>query len=455
MQAFEKVLGAIGDIVWGPPLLILIVGTGIYLTFRLGFLQIRLLPYSLKLAFSKNQDKNSEGDISHFKALMTAMAATVGVGNIVGVATAVVIGGPGALFWMWMSAFFGMATKYGEAILAVKYRVKDANGQMAGGPMYYIEQGLKMKWLAVLFAIFGSIAAFGIGNGTQSQAVAGVVLQTWNIPTWITGVILMIVAALVILGGIKSIGNVTAFFVPIMAAFYLIAGLIIILTNLPAIPAALGLIFSDAFTGSAVAGGAIGTVIRYGVARGVFSNEAGLGSAPIAAAAAKTDMPGRQALVSMTQVFIDTILICSITGLTIVMSGLYDSGLEGSALTAAAFSEFLGGAGPIVVSIGLIFFASSTIFGWAYYGEKCFQYLFKNPKAIYIYRILFVLVVPIGATASLDIVWTFSDVANGMMAIPNLIGLLGLSGVIALETKKILAKIKEEKNGVTSTDEAA
>ncbi|MFC4410178.1 alanine/glycine:cation symporter family protein [Chungangia koreensis] len=455
MQAFEKVLGAIGDIVWGPPLLILIVGTGIYLTFKLGFLQIRLLPYSLKLAFSKSQDKNSEGDISHFKALMTAMAATVGVGNIVGVATAVVIGGPGALFWMWMSAFFGMATKYGEAILAVKYRVKDANGQMAGGPMYYIEQGLKMKWLAVLFAIFGSIAAFGIGNGTQSQAVAGVVLQTWNIPTWITGVILMVVAALVILGGIKSIGNVTAFFVPIMAAFYLIAGLIIILTNLPAIPAALGLVFSDAFTGSAVAGGAIGTVIRYGVARGVFSNEAGLGSAPIAAAAAKTDMPGRQALVSMTQVFIDTLIICSITGLTIVMSGLYDSGLEGSALTAAAFSEFLGGAGPVVVSIGLIFFASSTIFGWAYYGEKCFQYLFKNPKAIYIYRILFVLVVPIGATASLDIVWTFSDVANGMMAIPNLIGLLGLSGVIALETKKILAKIKEEKNGVTSSDEAA
>lgn len=455
MQAFEKVLSFIGDIVWGPPLLILIVGTGIFLTFKLGFLQIRLLPYSLKLAFSRGQDRKSEGDISHFKALMTAMAATVGVGNIVGVATAVVIGGPGAIFWMWMSAFFGMATKYGEAVLAVKYRVKDANGQMAGGPMYYIEQGLKMKWLAVLFAIFGSIAAFGIGNGTQSQAVAGVVLQTWNVPTWVTGVILMVIAGLVILGGIKTIGNVTAFFVPIMAAFYLIAGLIIILTNLPAIPAALGLIFTDAFTGAAVAGGAIGTVIRYGVARGVFSNEAGLGSAPIAAAAAKTDMPGRQALVSMTQVFIDTLIICSITGLTIVMSGLYDSGLEGSALTAAAFSEFLGGFGPIVVSIGLIFFASSTIFGWAYYGEKCFQYLFRNPKAIYFYRILFVLVVPVGATASLDIVWTFSDVANGMMAIPNLIGLLGLSGVIALETKKILAKIKEEKNGVASSNEAA
>lgn len=455
MGTLEKVLGILGDIVWGPPLLILIVGTGIYLTFRLGFLQVRMLPYSLKLAFSKKQDKNSEGDISHFKALMTAMAATVGVGNIVGVAGAVVVGGPGAIFWMWMSAFFGMATKYGEAILAVKYRVTDANGQMAGGPMYYIEKGLKLKWLAVLFAVFGSVAAFGIGNGTQAQAVAGVVSQTWNIPTWVTGLVLMIAAALVILGGIKSIGNVTAFFVPIMAVFYLLAGLIIIFTNLPQIPAALGLIFSDAFTGQAVAGGAIGTVIRYGVARGVFSNEAGLGSAPIAAAAAKTDMPGRQALVSMTQVFIDTILICSITGLTIVMSGLYDSGLKGSELTAAAFSEFLGGAGPIVVSVGLIFFATSTIFGWAYYGEKCFQYLFRNPKAIYIYRILFVLVVPIGATASLDIVWTFSDVANGMMAIPNLIGLLGLSGVIAFETKKILAKVKEEKNGVTSSEEAA
>ncbi|RLQ82423.1 sodium:alanine symporter family protein [Planomicrobium sp. Y74] len=446
MERFEELLGTISGYVWGVPLLILIVGTGIYLTVRLGVLQLRLLPYALKLTFSKNVDKDSKGDISHFQALSTAMAATVGTGNIVGVATAVVLGGPGAIFWMWLSAFFGMATKYGEAVLAVKYRITDSKGQMAGGPMYYLEHGLKQKWLAVLFAIFGAIAAFGIGNMTQSNSVASIVDETFGLAPWATGLILTAFAGLVILGGIKTIGKVTAFFVPFMVLFYVIAGLVIMVMNFDLIPAAIGTIFSAAFTGEAAAGGAIGAAIRYGVARGVFSNEAGLGSAPIAAAAAKTDMPGRQALVSMTQVLFDTLIVCSITGITIVMSGLYtQEGLEGAPLTSAAFGQYLGGVGPYIVAFGLIFFASSTIIGWSYYGEKCFQYLFKNPNLLIVYRVLFVAAVFLGATASLTVVWTFSDVMNGLMAVPNLIGLLGLSGVIVYETKRIVAKAKEEK----------
>ena len=442
----NEILGSISSVIWGIPLLILIVGTGIYLTVRVGVLQVRLLPAALKLVFSKNHDKTAEGDISQFQALTTALAATVGTGNIVGVATAVVLGGPGAVFWMWVSAFFGMATKYSEAILAVRFRVKDAKGQMAGGPMYYLEHGLKQKWLAVLFAIFGALAAFGIGNGTQSNSVAGVVKSTFGLDTWITGTVLTIFTALVILGGIKSIGNVTAIFVPIMAIFYLIAGLLVMIMNITAIPEAFATIFRMAFSGEAAVGGAIGAAIRYGIARGVFSNEAGLGSAPIAAAAAKTDLPGRQALVSMTQVFLDTFLICSITGVTIVMSGMYkDTSLAANELTSASFGHFLGDFGPYVVAIGLIFFASSTIFGWAYYGEKCFQYLFKNPSLLIIYRIAFVIMVYIGSVVSLDLIWTFSDIANGLMAIPNLIGLLGLSGVVMYETKRIQEKLKEEK----------
>lgn len=446
MEKIQEFLDTTSGYVWGPPLLILLVGTGIFLTFKLGILQLRLLPYSLKLVFSKNQDKKSEGDISHFQALMTAMAATVGVGNIVGVATAVVLGGPGAIFWMWLAGFFGMATKYGEAILAVKYRVKDSKGEMAGGPMYYLEHGLKQKWLGVLFAIFGALAAFGIGNGTQSKAVADALNNTFSVPHWISGVALLIFAGLVILGGIKWIGRVTSFFVPIMALFYLIAGLIIMFMNLNVVPEAFAIIFKYAFSGEAVAGGTIGAVIRFGVARGLFSNEAGLGSAPIAAAAARSDIPGRQALVSMTQVLFDTLIICSITGVTIVMSGKWEDGsIAAGALTAEAWGTFLGGAGPILVSIGIVFFASSTILGWGYYGEKCFQYLFDNPTAITIYRIIFVLFIFVGATATLDVVWSLADVLNGLMAFPNLIGLLGLSGVIVAETRRLQQKIKEEK----------
>ncbi|KOO47955.1 alanine/glycine:cation symporter family protein [Viridibacillus arvi] len=446
MDKLNEILGSISGVLWGIPLIVLIVGSGIYLTIRVGVLQLRLLPTALRLVFSKKHATDAEGDISQFQALTTALAATVGTGNIVGVATAVILGGPGAIFWMWFSAFFGMATKYSEAILAVRFRVKDSKGQMAGGPMYYLEHGLKQKWLAVLFALFGVLASFGIGNGTQSNSVAGVVNSTFKIDPWITGIILTIFVGLVILGGIQSIGKVTAVFVPVMAIFYLASGLIIIIMNITAVPEAFMTIIKMAFSGEAAAGGAIGAAIRYGVARGVFSNEAGLGSAPIAAAAAKTDLPGRQALISMTQVFFDTFLICSITGLTIVMSGVYTNPkLEANAVTTQAFGHFLGSWGPIVVAIGLIFFASSTILGWAYYGEKCFQYLFKNPFALLIYRIIFVGFVFIGATIPLDIVWTFSDVANGLMAIPNLIGLIGLSGIVVFETKRIKAKLKEEK----------
>lgn len=446
MEAITGFLDKASGFIWGPPLLVLLVGTGIFLTVRLGFIQVRLLPYSLKQVFSRKHNKKADGDITQFQALMTAMAATVGVGNIVGVATAVYMGGPGAIFWMWLAGFFGMATKYGEAILAVKYRVKDSKGQMAGGPMYYLEHGLKQKWLGVMFAIFGALAAFGIGNGTQSKAVADVMNSTFNVPHWISGVALLIFGGLVILGGIKAIGRVTAFFVPIMALFYFIAGAIIMVMNFDLVPAAFGLIFSDAFTGQAAAGGAIGAVIRFGVARGLFSNEAGLGSAPIAAAAAKTDMPGRQALISMTQVLFDTLIICSITGVTIVMSGQWkDKTIDAGALTAQAFGEFLGGAGPIIVAIGIVFFATSTILGWGYYGEKCFQYLFPKNGAVLGYRIAFVAFIMVGAIVSLDVVWLLADVLNGLMAIPNLIGLLGLSGVIVMETKRFKAKIEEEK----------
>lgn len=446
METIESILNQLSDIIWGIPLLVLLVGTGIYLTIRLGFLQIRSLPYALKLAFSRNQDKKSEGDISHFQALMTASAATVGTGNIVGVATAVVLGGPGAVFWMWAAGLFGMATKYGEAILAVKYRVKDSEGNMAGGPMYYLEHGLKQKWLGVLFAVFGALAAFGIGNGTQSKAVADLMNDTFSIPVWVTGLALVIFAGLVILGGIKWIGRVTAFFVPIMAVFYILAGLIVMITNINLVPEALGTIFAYAFSGEAVAGGTVGAVIRFGVARGLFSNEAGLGSAPIAAAAAKTDLPGRQALVSMTQVLIDTFIICSITGITIVMSGQWqDTSIEAGVLTSSAFGTLLGDVGPYLITLGLLFFATSTILGWGYYGEKCFQYLFKNPTAVKVYRTVFVLFIFVGATASLDVVWTLADVLNGLMAIPNLIGLLGLSGIIIFETKRFQQKVQEEK----------
>ncbi|RWZ58154.1 sodium:alanine symporter family protein [Halobacillus fulvus] len=447
----EDFLSTLSGIVWGPVLLILLVGTGVYLTLRLGFLQFKTLPYALKLAFrpSKKKVKNEKGDISHYQALTTALAATIGTGNIAGVATAVVLGGPGAVFWMWITAVFGMATKYAEAVLAVKYRIEGPNGEMSGGPMYYLSRGLKWKGLGkvlgVLFAIFGAIAAFGIGNMVQSNSVSDVMETTFSVPTWVTGVLLTLFAGLVLLGGIKSIGKVTAFFVPIMAIFYVIGALIIIISNFDMVLPAFGTIFTDAFTANAVGGGILGTVIRYGVARGVFSNEAGLGSAPIAAAAARTDYAGRQALVSMTQVFIDTIIVCTMTGLTIVMAGQYQgTDLDGADLTSTSFAIFLGDAGSYIVAIGLVFFAFSTIVGWSYYGEKCFGYL-TGQKGIGLYKIVFVGFVLVGAVAQLDIVWIFADVMNGLMAFPNLIGLLLLSGVVAAETTKFLKVAKKER----------
>lgn len=441
---FADFTADVSSFVWGLPLIIFLVGTGLFLTIRLAFFSFRMLPYSLKMAFSKSDDK-SEGDISHFQALMTALAATVGTGNVVGVATAVVIGGPGAVFWMWMTALVGMATKYSEGILGVKYRQRNDKGEMSGGPMYYLEHGLGQKWLGVLFAFFAVFAAiFGIGNMIQANAASDVALDVFSIPTWVTGVVMAVLVGMVILGGVKSIGRTAGILVPFMVAFYLIAGIAILILHFDKVPAAFGLIFTDAFTGQAVAGGALGTVIRMGVARGLFSNEAGLGTGGIAAASARTDVPARQALVSMTQVFIDTIVVCSITGVSLTMAGMYTSGAEGAALTAQSFEMLLPGYGDYVVAITLLTFIFSTILGWGYFGEKCFTYLVGD-KFTYLYRLIFVLAIIPGATMSLQTVWNLGDIFNAMMAIPNLIGLLGLSGVVAAETKIFIDIRKKEK----------
>jgi AGCS family alanine or glycine:cation symporter len=429
------------DIIWGLPLIILLVGTGIFLTVRLRGLQIRGLFYSLYLAFIKRKEDDQEkGDISHFQALMTALAATVGTGNIVGVAIAIVVGGPGALFWMWITGLFGMATKYGEAVLAIKYREKDEFGTMSGGPMYYLSKGLKAKWLGVLFAVFAFLAAFGIGNMVQSNSVADSVKTSFGVPYWITGLILATFTAMVVLGGIKSIAKVTQVLVPIMIIVYFAGASIILIMKITTIPQIFVLIFRSAFTPTAASGGFLGATvmhtIRMGVSKGVFSNESGLGSAPIAAAAAKTPNPVKQALVSMTQTFIDTLVVCTMTGIVIISSDLWTSGYSGAELTTIVFNTFLpGGLGGFIVTVSLICFAYSTILGWCYYGEKSIEYLFSE-RAVKGYRIFFVIFVAIGAMLKLEIVWRVSDIMNGMMAFPNLVGLIGLSGVIALETNK-------------------
>lgn len=446
MELLMSINSQINSIVWGPPMLILLVGTGILLTLRLSGLQFSNLIYAHKLIFRKNE--GCEGDISNYEALTTALAATIGTGNIAGVATAIAAGGPGAIFWMWMTGLVGMATKYAEAVLAVKYRIKDENGEMAGGPMYYIEKGLGWKWMGVLFAFFGAFAAFGIGNMVQSNSVADAIYTEFGVSHQVTGAILVIATALVVIGGIKSIGQVTALFVPIMAAFYVLGGIIILAMNASAIPEAFGAIISNAFTGKAAAGGALGTVIRMGVARGVFSNEAGLGSAPIAAAAAQTDHPVRQALVSMTQTFIDTIVVCSFTALAIITSGVLGtvnpdtgSAYTGAALTTTSFNQSLPGIGGLIVSLGIIFFAYSTILGWCYYGEKCMEYLIGAHSVKY-YRTAFVIAVYFGAIGSLDFIWSLADTMNGLMAAPNLIALVALSGVVVAETKDYMQNIK-------------
>lgn len=443
LATFEEVVGQVGDFVWGPVMLLLLVGTGVWLTIILRGIQFRKLGFSLYLAFIRRKDNSDEpGDISHFQALMTALSATVGTGNIAGVATAIAAGGPGALFWMWLTGLVGMATKYAEAVLAVKYREVDEDGAMSGGPMYYISKGVGIKWLGkllgTLFAIFAAVAAFGIGNMVQSNSIADAVEATFSIPVYVTGIILMVSTAVVILGGIQSIGRVTGILVPIMITFYMGGGLFIIFKNLADVPEAFIFIIQQAFTPTAATGGFAGSAvmltIRMGVARGVFSNESGLGSSPIAAAAAQTKHPVTQALISMTQTFIDTIIVCTITGLVLVLTGAWNSGETGAELTVNAFAIGMPG-GEYIVTIGLILFAYSTILGWSYYGEKSIDYLF-GIKSVKPYRYLFIVFVLVGAVAELNLVWSLSDVFNGLMAIPNLIGLLILTPVIVKETRE-------------------
>ncbi|WP_051249741.1 alanine/glycine:cation symporter family protein [Maridesulfovibrio zosterae] len=442
LTLIDGIVGKIGAFAWGPPMLILLVGTGFWLTYSLRGLQFRKLWYALYLALVKRKEETDEpGDITHFQALMTALSATVGTGNIAGVATAIAIGGPGAMFWMWITGLVGMATKYAEAVLAVKYRVVDEHGEMSGGPMYYISKGLKMPWLGTIFAICASFAAFGIGNMVQSNSVADAVEATYHISPFITGGILMVCTAAVILGGIKKIGQVTGFFVPIMIVFYMAGAAYIIITHITEVPSAILFIIEQAFNPSAAVGGFAGAsimlCIRMGVARGVFSNESGLGSAPIAAAAAQTKSPVTQALVSMTQTFIDTLIVCTMTGLVLILTGTWSSGATGAELTTVAFAAGIPG-GAHIVTIGLVLFAYSTILGWCYYGEKSIEYLL-GIKAVLPYRLVFICFVGVGAVSKLSLVWNISDTLNGLMALPNLIGLLMLTPVVVAETKKYFA----------------
>jgi len=447
ISKIENINKTVNDFVWGPYMLLLIVGTGIFFTFRTNFFQVRKFAFSMKETLFKIFDKSvddsdeilSEGDITPFQALSTALAGTVGTGNIAGVATAIATGGPGAVFWMWVSAFFGMMTKFSEVVLAIEYREKNDEDNWVGGPMYYIKNGLGLKWLATLFAIFGAIAAFGIGNMVQSNSVANAMKATFNINPLITGIILTIATALVILGGLKRIASVAEKLVPFMALFYIIAAIAVLIIQFSEVPVAFQLIFTHAFTPSAAIGGFVGATVmramRFGVARGVFSNEAGLGSAPIAHAVAKTDHPVKQGLWGIFEVFADTIIICTLTALTIISTGAWtlldDSGkqLSGAALTTAAFSHALSSLGGIIVAISILLFAFSTILSWSYYGEKCVEFLFGS-RFNKLYRIMFIPLILLGSISSLELVWDIADTLNGLMAIPNLIGLLGLSTVV-------------------------
>lgn len=442
MELLEGLISSLSSIIWGPPMLILLVGTGIYLTIVLKGMQFWALPHALKLIFHKEHD--GEGEISHFAALMTALAATVGIGNIVGVATAITLGGPGAIFWMWVTGLVGMATKYSEAVLAVKYRQKGHHG-FKGGPMYYLTYGLNMPRLGMAFAVFTALAAFGIGNMTQANAVAQILHTQMAIPTWVSGVILLTLTAIVILGGIKSIGRFTSFLVPFMILVYVAVALVILVMNVDKIGGAFGLIFYHAFNPIAAGGGFFGATmaaaIRYGVARGVFSNESGLGSAPIAAAAAKTNDPVRQALVSMTQTFIDTLVVCTMTALIILISPFWEQGVSAGTLTMQSFQLHLGSFGSIVVVLSTVLFAYSTILGWSYYGEKAFEYIFGE-RFVRLYRVLFIAGVMVGSMMKLEFVWNFSDLTNGLMAIPNLIALILLAKVVSSESKRYFETLK-------------
>jgi AGCS family alanine or glycine:cation symporter len=442
MEYIENLMSWLSGIVWGAPMLILLVGTGLYLTIILKGMQFWALPHALKLIFTK--EEGGKGEISHFAALMTALAATVGIGNIVGVATAITLGGPGAVFWMWVTGLVGMATKYSEAILAVKYREHGENG-VKGGPMYYLSNGAKLPKLGMAFAIFTVCASFGIGNMTQANAVSTILDSQLAIPTWVSGLVILTLTALVVLGGIKSIAKFTSVLVPFMIVAYVLCALVILGMNLDKVGDAFGLIFYHAFNPIAAGGGFVGATIasamRFGIARGVFSNESGLGSAPIAAAAAKTNVPAKQALVSMTQTFIDTLVVCTMTAVIILIAPFWQEGANAGTLTMQSFSYYLGDVGTFVVVIATALFAYSTILGWSYYGEKSFEFIFGEER-VKLYRVIFVCVVMIGAMMKLDFVWNFSDLMNGMMAIPNLIALLILSKVISKETKHYFKEIK-------------
>ena len=438
MEALTSFFSSLNSIVWGPVMLVLILGTGLFLMLGLKLMPLLKLGTGFKLLWSgrsSNDTEQKEGEIPPFQALMTALSATVGTGNIAGVATAVFLGGPGALFWMWCTALVGMATKFSESVLAVKFREIDANGNHVGGPMYYIKNGLgrKWAWMGTMFAVFASIAAFGIGNTVQANSVAAVLEANFNIPLWATGVAIMVLVGAVLLGGIKRIGAVAGSLVPTMAIAYLVAGLAVLIVNSAAIPDALDLVFTHAFTPTAAEGGfagaAVWAAIRFGVARGIFSNEAGLGSAPIAHAAAQTKDPVRQGLIAMLGTFIDTIIICSITGLAIITSGLWTTGQSGAALTSAAFAQALPGVGNYIIAVALTIFAFTTILGWAFYGERSIVYLF-GVKAVTPYRVAWILAIPAGAVLSLDFIWLVADTLNAMMALPNLIALILLSPVV-------------------------
>lgn len=437
MQSIETVLGRVSDFVWGPPLLVLLFGTHLFLTFRLRFIQ-RYLPTAIRISFRR--EREGPGDISQFGALMTALAATIGTGNIVGVSTAVAAGGPGAVLWMWLTGVFGIATKYAEAVLAVKYRVKTPSGDMGGGPMYVLERGLKARWLGVIFALLTAVAAFGIGCMVQANSISSLLHESYRVPTWASGLVMTVLTAVVILGGIKSIATVCEKLVPFMAIAYVLGCLVLLVVHAERIPETLRLIVTTAFTGQAALGGFLGAgvreAIRYGIARGLFSNESGLGSAPIVAAAAQTKNPVRQALVSSTGTFWDTVVVCAMTGLVVVNSMRWTEGLKGAALTKAAFQD-LGMIGPALLSIGLLTFVFSTILGWSYYGEKAAEYLIGE-RAVQPYRWLWVVAVMVGSVATMPAVWAFADIANGLMAVPNLVSLIALSGVAVAETRQYL-----------------
>ncbi len=437
----------INNLVWGLPLLLLLVGTGVYFTLRLGIFQISKLPTAFRLIFSS--DQSGQGDVSSFAALCTALAATVGTGNIVGVATAITTGGPGALFWMWVAAFFGMATKYAEGFLAIKYRTKDANGQAAGGPMHYITLGMGQKWkpLAVFFAISGVLVALlGMGTFSQVNSIASSMSASFGLAPQLVSIVTAISIAFFIFGGIEKISDVSTKIVPFMAILYVLASVIVLALHWDQLLPTIAMVLTSAFTPAAAVGGFAGATVQQaiqrGIARGVFSNESGLGSAPIAAAAAKSDNPVEQGLISMTGTFIDTIIICTLTGLTILVTGQWSvEGLEGAPLTQAAFATVFGNTGSIALTISLVLFAFTTILGWSYYGERCIEFLFGT-KSILPYRLVFVTMVALGGFLKLDLIWTIADIVNGLMALPNLIALLALSPVIIKETRQYFAKKK-------------